>query len=124
MLIARGVQAGKSYAALQVSASNASAAEEGPAASGRVPAINHRSTVVTISGGLPPYTYSWTKLSDADGTDFIIDDATSQDAGWYGNRNDADFDNIEGWRITVTDDDNNIETDDIDVTLTWLQNPE
>jgi len=106
---------------LSVSGGNLSAGESGFSVSGRVPASGSVSAFMTVTGGVGPFTYAWTKLTSADGSAFVAGNTTSLNANWYGIRSDLNFDNTETWRLTVTDtgDGNNTATADISITLTW-----
>ena len=90
--------------------------------SGRVPATGYAYTNTVVSNGVGPFTYLWEKMTDADGSDFIISSTTAQNPGWYGTRSGLHTDNIETWRVTVTDtgDSNNTAQDTINVDLEWI----
>lgn len=106
---------------LTVSATNVNASEEGFSIGGRVPAAGFAFTNVTVTGGVGPFTYAWTKQTDADGPDFVQSSATTKNNGWYGTRTDSHIDNTETWKIVVTDtgNGNNTAEDTISVTLSW-----
>ncbi len=76
---------------------------------------------VTPSGGTSPYTYAWTKQTDADGAAFSINSSVTQNPVWSGTRDDAHVDNTETWKVTVTDDNGRETSITISVTLTWTE---
>jgi len=119
IICATAVYSGKEP--LLVSGTNVNASEEGFAVSGRVPSTGSAFTNVTVTGGIGPFTYAWTKQTDADGPDFVQSGATLKNNGWYGTRSDLNLDNTETWKVVVTDtgDSNNTAEDTISVTLIW-----
>ncbi len=72
-------------------------------------------TNTTPSGGVAPYSYSWTRLSGS--TVPAINNATAQNPQWSGTLGAADTQEAT-WRVTVTDAASNTATADIVVTLT------
>lgn len=107
---------------VEVSATNVNVEVQDFGTSGRVPASGYANTTTTVSYGVGPFTYAWTKQTSADGTAFTQLSSITQHNGWYGNpRHQNDFDNTETWKVVVTDtgDGDNTAEDTISVTLTW-----
>ncbi len=105
---------------LAVTATDIMESESGMSANGRVPAAGNTATTCTPSGGSSPYTFLWEKQTDADGDAFIIVSSTAQNAAWHGpNRPDGAADDIETWKVTVTDDDSNTAEHTISIDFRW-----
>lgn len=71
----------------------------------------------TVTGGTAPFTFSWARISGS--TVPQISSATAQNPGWS-NNNTPEGTNSAVWRVTVTDANSNTATDDINVTLQWI----
>lgn len=77
-------------------------------------------TVSVTGGGSGTYTYLWERTSSADGNPFNATASTSASTAWSATRCDADSDNTEGWKCTVTDTVfNKTATISCTVSLTW-----
>ncbi len=79
---------------------------------------------VTPSGGTAPYTYAWARVGGAADSGPYQANAPTSAATSFSDVNssvcDADVNSTETWRCTVTDDDTNELTVDVEVTLIWL----
>ncbi len=106
--------------ALSVTASDVSAVDSGFAASGTVSSIGE-SPNTTPSGGTSPYTYAWTHLGTSSGVTPTISSSTAQNPYWVATVNSGDP-SVSTWRVTVTDSGARTASDDITVTLTWIDN--
>ena len=107
---------------LTVTANDVSETRYSNAGEGRVPQIGYKFTSTNVTGGTPPYTYAWNRMTDAEGIPFVISDSGTQNPGWYGAlRADGSADDLETWKVTVTDSGSlNTGNDTINVTLTFV----
>lgn len=102
----------------------ASASDSTPSGSGSGASpsgfVSSNSTTITPVGGTPPYTYAWAiNGSPATSGPFTCNSPSSATTDWGDTVADLDPDSDEVWRCTVTDDDSNVVTVDVTVTLTW-----
>lgn len=73
----------------------------------------------TPSGGTAPYTYSWVHLDTSSGATPSVSSSTAQNPFWTATVDSGDP-SISTWRVTVTDSAAQTASDDITVTLTWI----
>ncbi len=104
--------------ALSVTASDVSGMASGFSFSGTVSSSGD-SPDTTPSGGTAPYTYAWTHLSTSGGVTPTISSSTAQNPFWVATVDSGDP-SVSTWRVTVTDSAAQTASDDITVTLTWI----
>lgn len=100
--------------ALSVSATDVSGTAAAFASSGPVASDN---TSTTVTGGTAPFTFSWTYLSGSSVPQ--VSSSTAQNPNWF-NNDTPEGSNSAVWRVTVTDANSNTATDDINVTLIFI----
>jgi hypothetical protein len=106
---------------LVVVCSNASGNSGGLSGSGNV--ASDTGGHVTVSGGSGSYSYSFTRLSTSQGPSptILSGDGTADPVFRALSVSDG-TPSISTWRVTVTDEAGNTQTDDFTVTLTWTNN--
>lgn len=100
--------------AMSVSANNVSGSGFGFASSG---SVSTGSPDTTVTGGTAPFTFSWTYLSGSSVPQ--VSSSTAQNPNWF-NNDTPEGSNSAVWRVTVTDANSNTATDDINVTLMFI----